>query len=253
MIVVSPERLATIFVEAADTLVEDFDPAEFLQMLTHRAADLVGAAAVGLLLADTRGRLEFMAASTEAAETLELFQLQAHEGPGLEAFYRGRAVVNVNLGEATPKWPRFAPRATAIGYQSVHAFPLRQRNRVIGALNVFGDVKGGNLERGDLPIMQALADIAAVALMRERAIRRGEVLTEQLRGALHSRVVIEQAKGAVAQATGVGVDEAFATIRGYARSHNRKIGEVARLIVADPASWSHLGPAEAPRDPRNRS
>jgi GAF domain-containing protein len=251
MIIVSPERLAAIFVEVADTLVEDFDLVEFLQMLTERAADLVGAAAVGLLLADGRGRLEFMAGSTKDVKALELFQLQAHEGPCLEAFRRGRAVINVNLSEATPKWPRFAPRATATGYLSVHAFPLRLRNRVICALNVFGDVKGGNFEGADVPIMQALADIAAIALMQERAIRRGEVLTEQLQGALNSRVIIEQAKGAIAQATGGTVDEAFTTIRGYARRHNRKISEVAQLIVDDPAGWAQLT-AAAPRDQRNR-
>jgi GAF domain-containing protein len=252
MTIVSPERLASIFVEVADTLVEDFDLVEFLQMLTERAADLVGAAAVGLLLADGRGRLEFMAGSTEDVKALELFQIQAHEGPCLEAFRRGRAVINANLSEATPKWPRFAPRATAIGYLSVHAFPLRLRTRVIGALNVFGDVKGGNFDETDVPIMQALADIAAIALMQERAIRRGEMLTEQLQGALNSRVVIEQAKGAIAQATGGTVDEAFVTIRGYARRHNRKISEVAQLIVADPATWARLSAAAPPEDPRPR-
>jgi GAF domain-containing protein len=252
MIMVSPERLASIFVEVADTLVDDFDQAAFLQMLTDRAAGLVGAAAAGLLLADSRGNLEFMAGSPKDVKFIEVFQLQAHEGPCLEAFRRGQPVINLNLPEATPRWPRFAPRAAASGYQTVHAFPLRLRSRVIGALNVFGDVRGGNFDRADVPVMQALVDIATIALMQERAIRRGAVLSEQLQGALNSRVVIEQAKGAIAQATGVGVDEAFASIRGYARRHNQKISEVAQLIVTDPAGWAHLGRTTAPPGPRNR-
>lgn len=233
MTTVSAERLASIFVEVADTLVEEFDLIEFLHMLTDRTADLVGAAAVGLVLADGRGNLEFMAGSNENVKLLELFQLQNHEGPCLEAYRTGQPVINVDLGAATARWPRFAPHATATGFQSVHAFPLRLRNQVIGALNVFGDTKGGDFDGADVPIVQALADVAAIALLQERAVRRGEVLTEQLQGALNSRIVIEQAKGAVAQAQNVGVDEAFARIRGYARRHNRKLTEVAQAIVTD--------------------
>jgi GAF domain-containing protein len=202
-------------------------------MLTDRTADLVGAAAVGLLLADKDGRLEFMAGSNENVKLLELFQLQTHEGPCLEAFRTGQPVINVNLGEAASRWPRFAPRATATGFQSVHAFPMRLRSQTIGALNVFGDTKGGDFGTTDVPIVQALADVAAIALLQERAIRRGEVLSEQLQGALNSRVLIEQAKGAVAQAHQVSVDEAFSRIRTYARRNNKKLTDVAHTIVTD--------------------
>ena len=242
MTTVSAERLATIFVEVADTLVDDFDLIEFLHMLTDRTASLVGAAAVGLLLADKDGRLEFMAGSDENVKLLELFQLQTHEGPCLEAFRTGQPVINVNLGEAATRWPRFAPHATASGFQSVHAFPMRLRHQSIGALNVFGDTKGGDFSAPDVPIVQSLADVAAIALLQERAIHRGEVLTEQLQGALNSRIVIEQAKGAVAQAHGVSVDEAFRLIRGFARRHNRRLSEVAHTVVSDPAGPSMLGP-----------
>ena len=241
MTTVSAERLATIFVEIADTMVDEFDLIEFLHMLTDRTADLVGAAAVGLLLADNDGRLEFMAGSDENVKLLELFQLQTHEGPCLEAFRTGHPVINVNLGKATPRWPRFAPRATAAGFQSVHAFPMRLRSQVIGALNVFGDTKGGDFSDGDVPIVQALADVAAISLLQERAVRRGEVLSEQLQGALNTRIVIEQAKGAVAQAQRISVDEAFARIRKYARNNHRKLTDVAYSIVAD---WRTLAELE---------
>ena len=233
MTTVSAQRLATIFVEIADTLTAEFDLIEFLQTLTERAADLTNAAAVGLLLADQAGHLEFMAGSDEDVKLLELFQLQNHEGPCLEAFHTAQHVINVDLGKATSRWPLFAPRATEAGFQSVHAFSLRLRSRVIGALNVFGDTKGGNFQGMDVPIIQALADVATIGLLQERAIRRGEALTEQLQNALNSRIIIEQAKGAIAQAHNVNVDEALARIRGYAQHHNRKLTDIAYAIVTD--------------------
>ena len=241
MTTVSAERLASIFVEVADTLVEEFDLIEFLHMLADRAAGLAGAAAVGLVLADKDGRLEFMAGSNENVRVLELFQVQNHEGPCLDAYRYGHPIINVDLGKAGSRWPRFAPRATAIGFHSVHAFPLRLRNQVIGALNLFGASAGGAFDDADVTIVQALADVAAIALLQERAIRRNEILSEQLQGALNSRVVIEQAKGAVAQAKGISVDEAFATIRKYARRHNRKLTELANSIVTDRTSITRLG------------
>ncbi len=136
------ERVAEIFVEFADTLVEEFDLIEFLQMVTTRASELVGSSAAGLLLADPQGTLQFMAASDERAEMLELFQVQSHEGPCQDCFREGAAVVNADLRRSPGRWPNFAPRAAAAGFASVHAFPLRLRREVIGALNLFGSDVG---------------------------------------------------------------------------------------------------------------
>jgi GAF domain-containing protein len=230
---VSAERLAAIFVEVADTLVDEFDLLDFLHTVADRAGSLVGAAAVGLLLADERGRLEYMAGSDENVRLVELFQLQAHEGPCLEAFRDGRPVINVDLEAAAERWPLFVPRAAAAGFRSVHAFPLRLRDQVIGVMNVFGNTRGGDFADADVPIMQALGDVATIGLLQERAIRRGEVLTEQLQGALNSRIVIEQAKGAIAQLHGIGVDEAFLRIRAYARNHHHRLTDLAHVIVTD--------------------
>jgi GAF domain-containing protein len=240
MTTVSAERLAKVFVEVADTLIDEFDLIDFMHMLAERTADLVGASAVGLLLADQRGRLEFLAASDEDTKLLELFQVQNDEGPCLDAFRTAAPVINADLADAGARWPRFAPRATAAGFRSVHAFPLRLRNEVIGALNVFGSQPGRTLHDEDIPIVQALADIAAIGLLQERAIRRGELLTEQLQGALNSRITIEQAKGAVAQAQGVTVDEAFTRIRNHARGTNQRIGDLAHAILTDPAALANL-------------
>jgi transcriptional regulator with GAF, ATPase, and Fis domain len=233
MTTVSAERLARIFVEVADTLVDEFDLIEFLHLLADRTAGLVRASAAGLLLADQRGNLEFMAGSDENVKLLELFQLQSHDGPCLDAFRTARPVINADLQAAGGRWPRFAPRATAVGFRSVHAFPLRLRSEVIGALNLFGtDV--GALDASDVQIVQAVADVATIGLLQERTIHRSEILTEQLQGALNSRIVIEQAKGAIAQAQGVSVDEAFTRLRGYARGTNRRLSDLAHAVVTDP-------------------
>jgi len=236
---VSAERLATLFVEVADTLVDEFDLVEFLQMLTRRVADLFDTGEVGLMLADHRGRLTFMAASDESARLLELFQLQYGDGPCLDAFRTARPVTNVNLAGATSKWPRFAPRAAQAGFESVHAFPLRLRKEVIGAMGVFGSAT--ELDEADTQIVQSLADVAVIGLLQERAIRRGEVLTGQLQGALNSRIVIEQAKGVVAQARGVSPDDAFTLIRDFARRNNRRLSEVTDAIVTGLPTLPDLG------------
>jgi GAF domain-containing protein len=239
MSTVSAERLARIFVEVADTLVDEFDLIEFLHLLADRTAGLARASAVGLLLADQRGNLEFVAGSDENVKLLELFQLQNREGPCLDAFRTARPVINADLRTAGARWPRFAPQATAAGFRSVHAFPLRLRSDVIGALNLFGaDV--GAFDETDVRIVQAVADVATIGLLQERTIRRSEVLTEQLQAALNSRIVIEQAKGVIAQAHGVSVDAAFASMRGYARRTRRRLSDVAYAVVTDLTSVPEL-------------
>jgi GAF domain-containing protein len=233
MTTLSAERVAEVFVEVADTLVDEFDLIEFLQMVTARTSELVGAAAAGLLLADHEGRLQFMAASDEQAELLELFQLQAREGPCQDCFRTGVAVSTADLRDAERSWPAFAPRAAAAGFRSVHAFPLRLRQQVIGTLNLFG-TGVGLMEPADLHVVQALADVATIGLLQERAVHRGELLAEQLQNALNSRIIIEQAKGAISQIHGCSVDEAFAMLRAYCRNHGQRLGVVAFTVLTDP-------------------
>lgn len=235
MTMVPAERLAEVLVEVADTLVDEFDVIEFLHMVTAHTSDLVRAEAAGILLADHHGRLHLMAASDERAKLLELYQIQADEGPCRDCFRQGQPVIDANLADAHQIWPNFAPRAVAAGFRSVHAFPLRLRDTVIGALNLFGsDV--GTMAHADVRIVQALADIATIGLLQERALRRSEVLTEQLQAALNSRVTIEQAKGVLAQIHAISTDEAFELLRTFARGHRQRLGEVAQAITEDPTS-----------------
>jgi GAF domain-containing protein len=227
---ISTARMSDLFVEVADTLVDEFDVIDFLHNLVVHAAAISEADAAGLMLTDQMGHLEFMAASNANGEHLELFQLQSAEGPCLDCFATGEPVVNADLSQATDRWPTFAPRAIELGYRSVHAFPMRLREHIIGALNLFGSADTV-FEETDARIVQALADVATIALMQERTIRRAEELTEQLQGALTSRVVIEQAKGAVAALEGVTPDQAFEVMRGRARSSRQRLVDVAQAVL----------------------
>jgi transcriptional regulator with GAF, ATPase, and Fis domain len=235
MTTIPAERLAKVLVEVADTLVDEFDLVEFLHMVSYHATSLVNVAAAGLMLADQDGRLQVMAASDEKTKLLELFQLQAQEGPCLDSFRTGSPVLRPDLTDAEVTWPLFTARAVGEGYRAVYAFPLRLRSEVLGALNLFG-TQAGTIAPADIHVVQAVADVATIGLLQERAIRRGEILTEQLQAALNSRIVIEQAKGAVAQQRGITVDEAFEVLRTYARRNRLRLGAVALAALQDPTS-----------------
>jgi GAF domain-containing protein len=190
----SEQRLGRVFVELADTLVDDFDVIDLLHLLCDRSVELLQADAAGLILADHHGRLQVMASTTEEARVLELFVLQNAEGPCLDCFGTGQQLVNIDLDEVEERWPQFHAASVHAGYRSTHALPMRLRGRVIGALNLFCQVQT-RLSQEDVDLGQALCDVATVGLLQERAIREGEVLAEQLQSALNSRIVIEQAKG----------------------------------------------------------
>jgi GAF domain-containing protein len=227
---ISTEHLADLFVEVADTLVADFDLVDFLVTLCQHANLVSSADAVGIVLADHRGQLRFMASSNESGRDLELFQLQSEEGPCLDCVRTRQPVVNTDLGQAGAIWPAFAPLAIGAGFQSVHAFPMRLRDDVIGALNLFSTLQT-RLEPQEIRVVQSLADVATIAILQERSIARAEALTEQLQGALNSRIVIEQAKGALARIEGISVDEAFEVLRGRARSQRRRLVDVASAVL----------------------
>jgi GAF domain-containing protein len=186
--------------------------------------------AAGLMLSDQRGELVPLAASSENARLLEWFQLQGDEGPCLDSFRAGAPLSCPSLAEDPGRWPRFAQRAQHLGFASVHALPLRLREQTIGALNLL-NATPGPLPVADLRLGQALADVATIGILQERAIHRREILAEQLQGALNNRIIIEQAKGILAERAGIGTDEAFTRLRTYAREHHRRLGDLARTVV----------------------
>jgi GAF domain-containing protein len=222
-------QLADVFVEMADTLVDDFDVIDFLHVLTERCVQLLGVSAAGLLLTDGQDTLQVVAASSERTRLLELFQLQTDQGPCVDCFRTGQPVSVADLPSAG-RWPRFATAAADVGFTAVHALPMRLRTEVIGALNFF-DTDPGVLDAGKLRVGQALADVATIGLLQHRAISQRDALTEQLQTALNSRVLIEQAKGMVAERLHLDLAEAFALLRNSARSHNRRLSDLAHAIV----------------------
>jgi GAF domain-containing protein len=225
-------RIAQVFVELADTLVENFDVVDFLQTLTDRCVELLGTDASGLMLSDQRGGLQVMTATMQRARMLELFELQIQEGPCLDCFNSGDAIPNVDLTqpETDKQWPAFTPTAVRAGFGTTHALPMRLRGQVIGALNLFND-KPVQLSDSDLTVAQAMADVATIGLLHQRNTHEQTVLSEQLQTALHSRVLIEQAKGALAARTSLDVNQAFHTMRAYARRNNLTLTDVATAIV----------------------
>lgn len=239
MATIASDRLAEVLVEVADTLVDEFDLIDFLHRVTTHASDLVAARICGLMLGDHTGRLQLMAASEERAEMLELFQVLAEEGPCQDAFRTGEPVIVNDLRHRQDQWPTFAPQAVAAGFEAVHAFPMRLRGQVIGALNMFG-TEAGLMGPADVRMVQALADIATIGLLQQRAITRGELLTEQLQAALNSRIVIEQAKGVLAQIHHETPDQGFDRMRDHCRRHGLELGKVALAVTTDPRSLPEL-------------
>jgi transcriptional regulator with GAF, ATPase, and Fis domain len=231
-------RVAEAFVELADTLVDDFDALDFLHGLTEHCVNLLDVEAAGLVLADGEGVLRVAASSNEQVRVLELFELQNEQGPCLECFSTGAAVSDDDLESPEGRWERFAGEAAAAGFRSVVALPLRLRDQTIGALNMFR-AASGPMPPDDQSLGQALADVATIGILQERGAQRQEQLARQLQEALSSRIIIEQAKGVLAERRGVHVDEAFRALRSYARAHGERLSEVARLVVTrelDPAA-----------------
>jgi len=232
MAVTVDERLAQAFVELADTLVAGYDLMEFLQALAGRCVELLEVDAAGLLLADSRGALRLVAASAEQARVVELFQVQNDEGPCLDCYRSGQPVIvsDIRAEHQAARWPRFAAAAREMGYAGVHAIPMRLREQVIGTLNLFKAQPDG-LSPAVVVAATALVDVATIGILQERALRQQEVVAGQLQVALNSRVLIEQAKGALAERLRVTPDEAFVILRRYARDHNHPLTQLAGDVI----------------------
>lgn len=235
----STDELTDIFVEVADTLVEEFDLIEFLSTLVSHAVEVSNTAAVGLLLADQGGHLQLMAASRESARLLELFVLQNEQGPCRECYTTGEVVVVPDLDDTATRWPAFAQRASEAGFRSVCAIPMRHSGTTIGVLNMF-NLTPDAFDPQDVRVIQAIAHIATIGILQERATRSSTLLIEQLQGALNTRIVIEQAKGVLAQKRGLDITQAFTTLRAYSRGAGLQLSTVARDIVSDPDSHPTL-------------
>jgi hypothetical protein len=191
------------------------------------------------MLAAPEGDLRVMASSSEAMRVLELFELQSHEGPCLDCYRTGQPVVNQDLATVNGRWPRFAAEALAAGFHSVHALPMRLRGTVIGALNLF-HIEPGEMRQADVAAAQAMADVATIGVLQHRAALEAQVINEQLNHALNSRIVIEQAKGIIAEREGLNMEQAFSTLRNHARHHNLRLLDVADDVIDGTVAASAL-------------
>ncbi|MEU5990393.1 GAF and ANTAR domain-containing protein [Spirillospora sp. NPDC047418] len=230
------QRLAEVFVELADTLVVDFDLIEFLHRLAERCVELLEVEAAGILLTDQADELQVIAASSEQTRLLELFQLQSRQGPCLDCFATGRPVRVADLAAEASRWPLFSAAALDAGYGGVVALPMRMRERIIGAMNLFtapSTVLAVDEATTVQSLGQAMADVATIGILGERAAREHQLLSQQLQIALNSRVIIEQAKGMLAERHQTSLDQAFATLRAQARDTNRKLADLAQAVIDD--------------------
>jgi transcriptional regulator with GAF, ATPase, and Fis domain len=225
------QRLTEVFVEIADSLIDDFDVIDFLQKLSVRCVELIDVAAVGILLADAHDELQLIAASDEHTRLLELFALQHDQGPCLDCYRSGSPLINIDLtdGQATSDWPQFAERARAAGFTITNAIPLRLRDQNIGAVNLF-QTDPARLSAEDTTLAQALADVATIAILQQRTLDHSELERGQLQYALTSRIILEQVKGILAERWQVSLDDAFTAFRHYARANHLQLAKLARDI-----------------------
>lgn len=226
-------------VEMADTLVDDFDVVDMLTRLADRCVTVLGVSAAGVMLASPGGDLRLVASSSEAMRVLELFELQAQEGPCLDAFRSGGRIGHEDLRAGSGRWPRFSMVAVEAGFQSAFALPLRLRDRTVGALNLFS-AERNPMDEEDVLVVQAFADLAAISVLQHRVAAETQIINEQLAQALTSRILIEQAKGVIFERAGVDMAEAFRLLRGYARDNNLRLTAVAEAAIEgtlDPQAW----------------
>ncbi len=218
------------FMDLSGELVDGYDIVDLLQQLTTSAAQLLDVASAALLLADQRGVLHLVAASSERTHDLEVVQLQRDQGPCLDCYHTGQPVIAADLAADPQHWPQFTSAARTLGFASVHAVPMRLRDTVLGTLGLFG-TSPGTLDTDDLALAQALVHVASVAIVNEKSAAHRIVVNTQLQHALTSRILIEQAKGILAHVGKLDMDGAFTVLRRYARDHGDKLSDVARRIV----------------------
>jgi GAF domain-containing protein len=223
--------LARTLVELSDTLVQDFDVVDRLTLLTERCVEALEVSAAGILLAAIDSELRVVASSSNAVHIVETFELQSEEGPCLDCYRSGEAVLNQNLlTGGDNRWPRFAPLAIESGFCSVNALPLHLREQTIGALNLFS-ANEGQFSEADALVAQAFADVATIAILQNRQTLKSAVINEQLSYALHSRITIEQAKGHLSERLGLESEESFRLLRDYSQNHNVRLKVVAQGVV----------------------
>ncbi|MEV6767238.1 GAF and ANTAR domain-containing protein [Nocardia sp. NPDC051030] len=222
--------LTAALMRLVDTLVLEYDPVELTQDLVDASVELLAADAAGLLLADGGGTLQVFASTSEETRLLELLQIQSAAGPCLQAYATGEQVLVSDIDASAQRWPAFAEYAGRQGFRSMCALPMRLHSERIGALNLFTTATGA-FSAEDLRIAQALADFATIGILHARLLADSLTVNEQLDTALNTRVIIEQAKGMLAERAGLDMDTAYRKLREYARTNSLRLSELAHAVV----------------------
>jgi transcriptional regulator with GAF, ATPase, and Fis domain len=222
--------LAEVMVGLADSLRPEHDVSDTMARLVEAATSVTDAVDAGILLADEHGVLHVMASTGERASEVEEMQLGTEEGPCLEAYSTGTPVEIADFEQVRERWPRFVQTAEGRGFRAAHAVPLTLRGRHLGAMGLFFD-RPESLDDRAAALVQAMAQVATIAVIQQRTIREGADLAAQLQYALDARVLIEQAKGLLASSHGVSVDEAYGLLRDRARREQTRVRDLAEQLV----------------------
>jgi GAF domain-containing protein len=229
--VIDETALRLTLTEYVRTTLGTYGIAETLQRLTEQCLEVLGCAGAGVSVGDAEGRLHDVTATNAATAVVELEQVQGKEGPCHDVFASGERRAIADLGQCEARWPSYVRIALDQGRRAVLGVPMVADDTIIGVLDVHQSMVwewGPDEEEA----AQLLADMAAGYIANLRLLSTTRRLADQLRRALDSRVVIEQAKGVVATSCDVDMDTAFHLLRRESQSTNRRLHEVARDVVA---------------------
>ncbi|UNO39982.1 GAF and ANTAR domain-containing protein [Streptomyces sp. MST-110588] len=236
-----------VFTRAAGGPLEDFDLAAFLQRLSVRSIHMLHVTSAGFLLLDANGKCGTVTASDDVTRRLELFVQESAQSPGVDCCLSGRAMTDIDLRatDTAARWPRFTVRARGAGFVMAHAVPLRRHEITVGALSLYSD-RAVPLGAEATELARALADMAALIVLQQHSLERSRAERTRLRTDLASRIVIEQAKGILAERRRISTDEAFTALCSYARSRGLPLPDVARQVVDGEADSALTGEWPAP-------
>jgi transcriptional regulator with GAF, ATPase, and Fis domain len=239
------KQLFARLVTLADTMVTGFDVVDLADRLVSSCLEFLPITSAGIMLDDQRGSLRVLASSSEETRLLELLELQNNEGPCLEAFSTGLLVAEADLAGAVQRWPAFTAAAGGQSILAAYALPMQLRDRTIGALNLFCTSDEG-LDADDIQVAHMMTTMATLGILNHWSVRRTEVVAEQLQTALNSRIIIEQAKGVIAERSNVDMGRAFEMLRSAARSSQRPLSEVAEDVARGRKVLGAPSPASGP-------
>ena len=227
----APARsIGAVLAEFATLLVEDSSTNAVLERLGAYCTELLPIHGVGVLLRSPKGGMEVATANTEAGRIVEGLEAELRQGPCTDALEQGEQVLVPDLAATGDRYPAFTPRALEAGVRSIHALPLTTRGETVGSMDLIA-LEPTELDANHLTTAQLLADVTVSYLSNGRVLEEKSALAEQLQHALDSRVLIEQAKGVIAERRKVPVNDAFESIRRYARSNQLKLRDVAGAII----------------------